>query len=78
PAPGDALITADNPDMTPALLANARKALVERNIVIAASGRLGAMSAERWDEFTNIMQEAGVVPPTLDWRTGVDLSFVSG
>jgi NitT/TauT family transport system substrate-binding protein len=78
PAPGDELITKDNPDMTPALLANARKALVERNIVIPASGPLGAMTEARWDEFTGIMKAAKVVPDTVDWRAGVDLSFVSG
>jgi NitT/TauT family transport system substrate-binding protein len=78
PATGDALIIKDNPDMTPALLANARKALVERNIVIPKTGPVGAMSEARWQEFTTIMQGAGVVPATLDWRAGVDLSFVRG
>lgn len=78
PAPGDALITRDNPDMTPALLANARKELVDRQIVIPADGRIGAMTEARWVEFTKIMADAGVVPADLDWRQGVDLSFVQG
>jgi NitT/TauT family transport system substrate-binding protein len=77
PAAGDALIKTDNPDMTDDLLANARKALVERNIVIPQSGAIGAMNAERWDEFTTIMKGAGVVPDALDWQAGVDLSFVT-
>lgn len=78
PAPGDALIARDNPDMTPALLANARQELVERQIVIPAAGSaLGAMTAARWTEFTAVMAQAGVVPADIDWRQGVDLSFVA-
>jgi NitT/TauT family transport system substrate-binding protein len=76
-APGDALIIKDNPDMTPELLANARKALVERNIVIPKTGAIGAMNEARWEEFTTIMKGAGIVPADLDWRAGVDLSFVT-
>jgi NitT/TauT family transport system substrate-binding protein len=76
PAPGDAAIREQNPDMTPELLANARQELVDRQIVIPTAGALGAMSEARWQEFTQVMASAGVVPATLDWRHGVDLGFV--
>jgi NitT/TauT family transport system substrate-binding protein len=78
PAPGDAFILRDNPDMTPALLANARKELTDRAIVIPADGsRVGAMQEARWQAFFETMRDAAVVPADLDWRQGVDFSFVT-
>ena len=76
PAAGDELIQADNPDMTDEILAQARAALLADNIVIAADGGLGTMTAGRWTEFRDTMAAAGVVPAGLDWQTAVDLSFL--
>jgi NitT/TauT family transport system substrate-binding protein len=76
PAPGDALIVKDNPDMTPDLLAQAREKLLSYGIVEAADGRIGAMSQDRWAQSFKIMSDAGVVPKDLAWQSGIDLSFL--
>jgi NitT/TauT family transport system substrate-binding protein len=76
PAPGDALIIKDNPDMTPDLLAQAREKLLAYGIVEAGDGQIGAMTMERWEAFFKLMSEAGVVPKDLSWQSGVDLSFL--
>jgi NitT/TauT family transport system substrate-binding protein len=76
PAPGDALIVKDNPDMTPDLLAQAREKLLSYGIVEAADGQIGTMTQERWADFFKIMSDAGVVPKDLNWQSGIDLSFL--
>jgi NitT/TauT family transport system substrate-binding protein len=76
PAPGDALIIKDNPDMTPDLLAQAREKLLAYGIVEAGDGQIGAMTMERWEAFFKLMSEAGVVPKDLNWQSGIDLSFL--
>jgi NitT/TauT family transport system substrate-binding protein len=76
PAPGDALIVKDNPDMTPDLLAQAREKLLSYGIVEAADGQIGGMTEARWADFFKIMSDAGVYPTELNWRSGLDLSFL--
>jgi NitT/TauT family transport system substrate-binding protein len=76
PAPGDALITKDNPDMTADLLAQAREKLLSYGIVEAADGGIGVMSQDRWAQSFKIMSDAGVVPKDLAWQSGIDLSFL--
>jgi NitT/TauT family transport system substrate-binding protein len=76
PAPGDALITKDNPDMTPVLLAQAREKLLSYGIVEAPDGQTGTMTSARWADFFKIMSDAGVYPKDLNWQAGVDFSFL--
>jgi NitT/TauT family transport system substrate-binding protein len=76
PAPGDALIVKDNPDMTPDLLAQAREKLLSYGIVETPDGRIGTMTQDRWADFFTIMSDAGVVPKDLNWQSGIDLSFL--
>jgi NitT/TauT family transport system substrate-binding protein len=76
PAPGDALIVKDNPDMTPDLLAQAREKLLSYGIVETPDGRIGMMTQDRWADFFTIMSDAGVVPKDLNWQSGIDLSFL--
>jgi NitT/TauT family transport system substrate-binding protein len=76
PAPGDALIVKDNPDMTPDLLAQAREKLLSNGIVEGPDGSIGAMSEARWAEFFKIMSDAGVVASDLAWQSGIDLSYL--
>ena len=75
-AAGDALIVKDNPDMTPELLAQARAKLISYGIVEAPDGQIGVMTQARWTDFFRIMSDAGVYPKELNWRAGVDLSFL--
>jgi NitT/TauT family transport system substrate-binding protein len=76
PALGDALIRKDNPDMTPELLAQAREKLLSYGIVETPEGQIGTMMEARWADFFKVMSDAGVYPKDLNWRAGVDFSFL--
>ncbi|HEX6861031.1 MAG TPA: ABC transporter substrate-binding protein [Caulobacteraceae bacterium] len=74
PAPGDALILKDNPEMTPDLLDQAREKM--RQYEIVAPDGSGAMTDERWAEFFRVAAEQGVYPRDLDYRRAYTLQFV--
>ncbi|MFZ4607163.1 MAG: ABC transporter substrate-binding protein [Caulobacter sp.] len=76
----DALILKDNPEMTPALLANARKQMRDYGIVDsgeAKTGGIGVMTDARWAEFFRVASEQGVHPKDMDYRAGYTLQFVT-
>jgi len=76
----DALILKDNPEMTPALLANARKQMRDYGIVDsgdAKTGGVGVMTDARWAEFFRVASEQGVYPRDMDYRAGYTLRFVT-
>lgn len=80
PAAADALILKDNPEMTAALLANAREQMRLYGIVEsgdAATGNVGAMSEARWAEFFRVTSEQGVYPKDMDYRQAFTLDFVT-
>ncbi len=80
PAPGNALIRKDNPEMTEALLAYGREALKKNRILTsgdAATSGIGAMTAARWADFYATMAAEGVYPPDLDVRRAYTLQFVN-
>jgi NitT/TauT family transport system substrate-binding protein len=79
PAPADALIKKDNPEMTDALLAYGRKKIKEYGIVDSGDAKkygIGAMTDARWRDFFETMREAGVYPANLDYRKAFTLQFV--
>jgi NitT/TauT family transport system substrate-binding protein len=81
PAPGNALIKRDNPEMTDDLLAYGRGVLKSYGIVQPApekigQGKIGAMSEARWRDFYQTMQKAGLYPASLDWHRAYTLQFV--
>ena len=81
PAEADALIMADNPEMTADILAQAREALRENQIVQggdAAIMGIGAMTEDRWRDFFAVTSEAGVYPQDLDWREAFTLEYLPG
>ena len=80
PAPANALIRRDNPEMTPDLLAYSIAAL--RNYGVVDSGDaltlgVGAMTDARWKSFASTMIRAGVYPPTIDLSKAYTLRFVN-
>lgn len=77
PAPGNALIRKDNPEMGADLLAYGRRQLVARDI-LGKPESIGAMSAARWASFVKDMQGVGVAPAGLDAATIYDARFVGG
>jgi NitT/TauT family transport system substrate-binding protein len=79
PAPGDALILKDNPEMTEDLLAQARDKMRSYGIVEsgdALSQGVGAMTDDRWGQFFQIASSQGVYPKDLDYRRAYTLRFV--
>jgi NitT/TauT family transport system substrate-binding protein len=80
PAPGNALIKRDNPEMTDALLAYAVAKIRERGIVDsgdAGKDGIGAMSDARWQDFYQVMAEEGLYRRDLDYRRAYVLDFVN-
>ena len=79
PAPANALIKADNPEMTDALLEFGRRMLKERGIVDsgdAATLGIGAMTEARWTDFFKSMLQQGLYKPDLDIAKAATLQFV--
>ena len=69
PAPADALIKTDDPEMTDALLEFGRRMLREHGIVDSGDTTalgIGAMTAARWSSFFSTMQKQGLYQPDLD------------
>jgi len=80
PAPANALMKRDNPEMTDALLDYGRKALRERGIVDSGDTLtlgIGAMSDARWESFFQSMAGQGLYPPTLDYKRAYTMQFVN-
>ncbi len=79
PAPGDALILKDNPEMTPDLLAFARQKMREKGLVLsgdATSQGVGAMTDARWAQFFQMASSQGVYPKDMDYRSAYTLQFL--
>ena len=76
---GNALIRADNPDMTEARLAAGIAAMKAHGIIEsgdAESGGIGCMSAARQEAFYAAMVAAGIVPAGLDISVAYTTRFV--
>ncbi len=80
PAPGNALIKHDNPEMTDALLAYGRDKMKQYGIVDSGDAKkngIGAMSESRWRDFFDGMEKAGLYPASLDFRQASTEKFVN-
>jgi NitT/TauT family transport system substrate-binding protein len=76
PAPANAAIKKANPEMTDALLAYGRKAMLDHGIVDSGDAvtlGIGAMTAARWQAFYKAMVAVGVYPAGID----VDQAYVT-
>lgn len=73
PAPGDALILKDNPEMTPDILAQAREKMRRYDIIGDASGQ---MTDARWAEFFQMAAAQGVYPKDMAYKDAYTLEFV--
>jgi NitT/TauT family transport system substrate-binding protein len=80
PAPGNALIRKDNPEMTEALIAYGRESLKTHGILTsgdAANVGIGAMTAARWQAFYDSTREQGLYPAGMDVSKAYTLTFVN-
>lgn len=79
PAPGNALIKADNPKMSDEQIAfaieklKATKALTDGD---AATKGIGVITAERYKKIYDFLVEGGLLNPKTDWQKAYDLRFV--
>ncbi len=81
PAPANALIKRDNPEMTGALIAEAISKMKSYGIVEPPGLKMhaiGRMSDAHWKTFFDTMAGAGLYPKTLDYRKAYTLDFVQG
>jgi NitT/TauT family transport system substrate-binding protein len=79
PAPANALIKKDNPEMTDAILAHAIEGMKQYGIVTsgdAATLGVGAMTDARWQGFFDFATAAGLYAKDLDYKKAYDLRFV--
>jgi NitT/TauT family transport system substrate-binding protein len=79
PAPGNALIKRDNPQMEDDLIAFGVRKMKEYGIVTGGdAARLGIMTMtdERWRRTFEFMAEARIVKPGLDYRQAYTLDIV--
>jgi len=79
PKPANALIKRDNPDMTDAILAQARDKMKSYALVTGGDAKAfgtGGMTDKRWREFYQTMQSVGIYPKGLDVTKAYDLKFM--
>lgn len=80
PAPANALIRRDNPEMTAGLIAYGIAAMRKHGVVDSGDALtlgIGAMTDARWKSFASAMIKAGVYPPTIDLSKAYTLRFVN-
>jgi len=80
PAPGNALIKKDNPEMTDELIAYGRTKLRDHGVIDSGDSTtlgIGAMTEARWKDFFEIMSAQGLYPATMDWKKGFTTQFVN-
>ncbi len=73
PAPGDALIIKDNPEITPDILEQARAKMRAYAIV---GEPIGAMTDARWKTFFDVAASQGVYAKDLDYKAAYTLALL--
>ncbi len=80
PAPANALIKRDNPDMDDDKIAYAIQAMKDHGIVVSGDAErlgIGAMTDERWERFFRSTVQYGLNPDGMDFRKAYSLRFVN-
>jgi NitT/TauT family transport system substrate-binding protein len=78
--PGDALILKDNPEMTQALLDQAKEKMRQYGLVDSGDAKtlgVGAMTDARWESFFKVAAAQKVYPKDLDYKRAYTLKFVA-
>jgi NitT/TauT family transport system substrate-binding protein len=80
PAPANALIKKDNPEMADALIAQGIQTMKSYGIAVsgdAANLGLGSMTDARWKTFFDTMSSEGLYDPSLPYAQAYDLQFIN-
>lgn len=78
PAPGNALIKKENPQMTDAVLAFGISQMKKLQLIEggdAKTGGVGVMTDKRWEATRNFMVNAGLLNPATDWKAAYTTQF---
>lgn len=81
PAPGNALIKADNPKMTDDRIAFAIKTMSEMHVLDRGDGAtlgLGSMTDARWKSTRDFLVEAKLLKDSTPWQKAYTTKFVDG
>jgi NitT/TauT family transport system substrate-binding protein len=81
PAPGNALIKADNPKMTDGQIAFAIEKMKESKAVDggdAATQGIGVITTDRYKKIYDFLVAGGLLDPKTDWKKAIDVKFVQG
>jgi NitT/TauT family transport system substrate-binding protein len=79
PAPGNALIKADNPNMSDAQIVFGIKRMNELQIVNGGDAKamgIGIMTEDRWKATDDLMVTSGLLPKDTDWKKAYTTEFV--
>jgi NitT/TauT family transport system substrate-binding protein len=79
PAPGNALIKADNPKMSDEQIAFAIEQLRALKVLDGGDAQtmgIGIMTEARWKATYDFMVAAGLLKPEVDWKQGFTDRFV--
>ena len=76
PAPANALIKKDNPEMTDGLIAQAIQKMNAYHLAETPDGALGSMSDARWKTFFDTMSSEGLYSKALDYKKAYTLQFL--
>jgi NitT/TauT family transport system substrate-binding protein len=79
PAPGNALIKADNPNMSDAQIAFGIKRMNELQIVDGGDAKtmgIGIMTEARWKQTYDLMVSSDLLPKDTDWKKAFTTDFV--
>lgn len=80
PAPANALIKTENPEMTDDQLAYGIEKMKQYGIVVSGEAEklgIGAMTDARWKAFFDSMVQAGIFKPTTNYQDAFTLKFVN-
>ncbi len=79
PAPANALIKSDNPEMTDGLIAQAIQKMKSYGLVLSGDAKafgLGTMTDARWKTFFDTMSSEGLYPKSLNYKAAYELKFM--
>jgi NitT/TauT family transport system substrate-binding protein len=79
PKAANAMILKDNPEMTQALIDQARTALKAHGMIDGGDAKthgIGAMTDARWAEFFKVASDQGLYPKTMDYKQAYTLQFL--
>ena len=79
PAPADALIKKDNPEMTQDVIDQARAKMKSYALIDGGDAQkagIGAMTDDRWKTFFDMASGQGVYPKAMDYKRAYTLQFV--